>query len=111
VSFNHGRVDDGEELIGFQAGTADQNAVYTRLTEESGCIMRFDTATVLKRHLLSTALATAWTELLTNQRENIARLLKVPISVVAPEKSIVPCACAAFAKVKAIRVGAIIRAT
>jgi hypothetical protein len=48
----HGRaqqcgIDDGEKLVGLQAGAADQDAVYTMLPEERGRIPRFNAAAVV----------------------------------------------------------------
>ena len=45
------------------------------LTEEAGCIPRFDAATILNRHILGPGLAYDLTELVSNEHVRIVRLL------------------------------------
>ena len=71
MRFKNRSMDDGEELIGSQAGAADEDSIDAMLTKKGDCIFRFDAATVLNGHLPGPGLPTNLTELIANQQERL----------------------------------------
>ena len=56
--FSNRCMDNGQELVGLQACSSNQNAIDTMLTKVRGCVFRFYAATVLNKHLLGSCLST-----------------------------------------------------
>jgi hypothetical protein len=68
-------MDDGQKLIGLQAGAADEDTVDAMLTKIRSCVPRFDAAAVLNGQLLSLSLSTDLTEFSANQQRHFVCLL------------------------------------